>query len=715
MITKKLFLASSAELKEDRNQFEIFINRKNKDWVEKGVFIHLVIWEDFLDAMSKTRLQDEYNNAIRECDLFVMLFWTKVGQYTEEEFETAFGQFKATNKPFIFTYFKDAEINPSSASREDWNSRWAFMDKLNALGHFYTVYKNIHELMFNVNQQLDKHIKFETVTSPLLGAHIHFRGTDVAREIMPVIDSERQSKVQDFTGRQWLLAEIRNWFNDNDASPTLLLEGDAGVGKTAAAAKLVAECKDSNVTVAYHFCVANQDITLDPINFCFCLHSQLPIPQTEHSKKTLVDQLGEVTAFNHLVMSPLSRLAAGNRLLIVVDSLDEATETSTFIGQKSTIVDLLRELSTSPIQNVRLLTTARPDRMGDKFFRRLTGNTLCRRLNFGDKAFIQYGRQDVFDFATLRLQRSEAIARAVLESGMFNNKEHFASAVADASTGNFQYAKFLCDDVEKTRQVIATLGTQWDERRLPQGLEQLYFTYLENRSLGRSWRQNCRFAGTLAAARAPFTRDEIWKYSVPTTGTTTTNDLEEFLEHASQFLSVISGLKVHLKRFSFYHQSFADFFLLGDGPFHIDSRAANAQIGLKAAYDNGRIQAYRKLSEYEKNHTLFHLRLGEKWESVIELVSRQDFFDGRLDDGRDAPFVLDLIDAYRSCAGGAEDSARDFAPLLVAAVTKQFERREGVSGGPFKELIDRLSRGTKPTLYDAVLDFQFERGGLNKE
>ena len=99
METKKIFLASSSELKEDREQFEIFINRKNKSWFKKGVFLELVIWEDFLDFVSQTRLQDEYNEAIKECDLFVMLFFTKVGKYTEEEFETAFGQFKKTNKP----------------------------------------------------------------------------------------------------------------------------------------------------------------------------------------------------------------------------------------------------------------------------------------------------------------------------------------------------------------------------------------------------------------------------------------------------------------------------------------------------------------------------------------------------------------------------------------------------------------------------------------
>ncbi len=86
----KLFLASSSELENDRKEFEIFINRKNKEWVAQEVFLELVVWEDFLDAVSKTRLQDEYNQAIKECELFVMLFFTKVGQYTEEEFYSVF-------------------------------------------------------------------------------------------------------------------------------------------------------------------------------------------------------------------------------------------------------------------------------------------------------------------------------------------------------------------------------------------------------------------------------------------------------------------------------------------------------------------------------------------------------------------------------------------------------------------------------------------------
>ena len=53
MQTIKIFLASSSELKADREQFEIFISRKNSDWVEKGIYLKLIIWEAFLDALSQ--------------------------------------------------------------------------------------------------------------------------------------------------------------------------------------------------------------------------------------------------------------------------------------------------------------------------------------------------------------------------------------------------------------------------------------------------------------------------------------------------------------------------------------------------------------------------------------------------------------------------------------------------------------------------------------
>lgn len=152
----KIFLASSSELAEDRKQFEIMINRKNKAWFERGTFIDLVMWEDFLGALSRTGLQDEYNKSILECDVLVMLFSTKVGEHTEEEFDTAYEQFMATNKPFIFTYFKEIEITTTTANKHDLETLWAFQEKVRALRHFYISYKNVDALKFDFHQQLDR-------------------------------------------------------------------------------------------------------------------------------------------------------------------------------------------------------------------------------------------------------------------------------------------------------------------------------------------------------------------------------------------------------------------------------------------------------------------------------------------------------------------------------------------------------------------------------
>ena len=143
----KIFLASSAELKDDREKFEQFIGRKNKLLNKKNRFLELVIWEDYIDAMSKTRLQDEYNKAVENADIFVMLFATKVGPYTREEFETAFGTFQETNRPLIFTYFKTAAVELGTISREDIQSLWDFQDRLNELEHFSAKYENSDNLI----------------------------------------------------------------------------------------------------------------------------------------------------------------------------------------------------------------------------------------------------------------------------------------------------------------------------------------------------------------------------------------------------------------------------------------------------------------------------------------------------------------------------------------------------------------------------------------
>jgi hypothetical protein len=156
--TIKIFLASSSELKEDRDGFELHFRQVNDRWIQKGIYLQILHWENFLDAMSETRLQDEYNEKVRNCDIFLSLFKTKTGKYTEEEFNVAHEAFKAKQKPLIYTYFNDAQINMASIT-EEINTILAFKKKLADLGHYHTDYKSIDHLKLQFQQQLDQLIE----------------------------------------------------------------------------------------------------------------------------------------------------------------------------------------------------------------------------------------------------------------------------------------------------------------------------------------------------------------------------------------------------------------------------------------------------------------------------------------------------------------------------------------------------------------------------
>ena len=150
--TISIFLASSNELELERQAFEQFVNRKSKAWQKaNGVMLDLHIWEDFVDAMSKTRLQDEYNKAIKNADLFVAMIWSKMGKYTEEEFNVAWEEFQVVGKPKIFTYVKTEPVPPSIEP-----SLATFKLKLQDLGHFPTVFKNTEQLLLHFSNQLEK-------------------------------------------------------------------------------------------------------------------------------------------------------------------------------------------------------------------------------------------------------------------------------------------------------------------------------------------------------------------------------------------------------------------------------------------------------------------------------------------------------------------------------------------------------------------------------
>jgi len=155
MKTITIFLASSKELNDDRNLFEIEIYRKCQSWIEKDIFLDLQIWENMSAHMAAGGSQSEYNKVVKDSDLFVLLAYTKVGAFTEEEFTNAFVSYKAENKPFIFTYFKETTTADESLKK--------FQLKLREMKHYISFYKDFNDLWNKFNKELERldEAKFE--------------------------------------------------------------------------------------------------------------------------------------------------------------------------------------------------------------------------------------------------------------------------------------------------------------------------------------------------------------------------------------------------------------------------------------------------------------------------------------------------------------------------------------------------------------------------
>ena len=136
MKTIKIFLASSEELENDRKEFGNLIRRLDDIYFRRGVHLQLIMWEDLDFAYNNQRKQDEYNEAIRQCDVFIALFYKQAGKYTLEEFDVAKQENLKRKLPQVIIYCRDLlENDVESAALADFKQQ---LDK--ELGHFWGRY-----------------------------------------------------------------------------------------------------------------------------------------------------------------------------------------------------------------------------------------------------------------------------------------------------------------------------------------------------------------------------------------------------------------------------------------------------------------------------------------------------------------------------------------------------------------------------------------------
>ena len=173
--TIKIFLASSEELDYDRMAFGNLIRKLDKIYEKRGVRIELFGWEDYDAAFNGVRKQDEYNDYVRNSDMFLALFHKKAGKYTIEEFDIATEEFKKHASPKVYTYCKDLQPGEEESPELTEFKKRLFEE----LGHYWCRYDNndsmqlhfVMQLQLVENSQSDA-LKVENGEVTLDGHHI---------------------------------------------------------------------------------------------------------------------------------------------------------------------------------------------------------------------------------------------------------------------------------------------------------------------------------------------------------------------------------------------------------------------------------------------------------------------------------------------------------------------------------------------------------------
>ena len=146
----KIFLASSEEMDYDRMVFGNLVRRLNDVYEKRGVRLKLFEWEDYDAAFNDRRKQDEYNDKVRESDIFLALFHKKAGKFTVEEFDVASETFKEKASPKVYVYLRDLRGEEEPSPELDEFKRRLFDE----MGHYWCRYDSRDSLQLQFVMQL---------------------------------------------------------------------------------------------------------------------------------------------------------------------------------------------------------------------------------------------------------------------------------------------------------------------------------------------------------------------------------------------------------------------------------------------------------------------------------------------------------------------------------------------------------------------------------
>jgi lambda repressor-like predicted transcriptional regulator len=364
------------------------------------------------------------------------------------------------------------------------------------------------------------------------------------RQIPPEFERLIKDKTESFRGRKFVFDAIEEFFSNNP-NGYFTLVGDAGMGKSAIAAKYVLD----NPEAICFFNVRAEGMNR-PELFLKKIRQQLM------SRYQLQDTADADLAT--LLTKASEKITAGERLVIVVDALDEVDQEST--GNLLYLPTILPE-------SIYFLLTRRPYNQNEKRLN-VSPSVPTQELDLRDYA--ERSSQDVKEYIWLLINDAEYKQGLSLwiEKQNLSNPD-FVEEVATKSENNFMYL----------RCVLPAISDGFYDKKpldeLPVGLQGYYENHWQLMGMTTKPlpKNKIKIVYVMCALGRAASREMIAKYSKQKELT-----VQEVLDGWAQFLQKQENEQP--PRYRFYHESFRDFLHRQDivQAAEADLRKINAEL-----------------------------------------------------------------------------------------------------------------------------------------
>ncbi|MDF0552032.1 NACHT domain-containing protein [Kamptonema sp. UHCC 0994] len=331
-----------------------------------------------------------------------------------------------------------------------------------------------------------------------------------------------QEKIKKFCGRQFVFDEI-DQFIGKETKGYFTVIGDAGMGKTALAAKLI---YDRQYPCYFNILAEGRN---RPEQFLTSIREQLI--QRYQLQNTAADDLPT------LLEKASQKLATGARLIIVVDALDEVEQEPGY--------NLLYLPTTLP-DRVYFVLTRRPYILEKK--RLLSPGVPFRELDLREEEYMKLSYIDIKDYIGLFLQdpeHQENLQKWIQDRN--TTAEGFVEQVAVKSQNNFMYLRYLLPAIANGQYNNLEL------KQLPNGLQEYYQNHwvrMEMESAPNEFKVIILFI--LKEIKTPITSSIIADIAEQDK-----YDVEKLLERWVEYVPPVQFLGAMC--YKIYHTSFAEF------------------------------------------------------------------------------------------------------------------------------------------------------------